>query len=135
MDEIKKILVRRWLTKSKRDLASALKLSSGEERYLDTAIYHCHQAAEKAVKGFLVFHNHRLKKTHNIAALVHEAIEYDKAFVSLLDSAEKLTPYAEEYRYPDEELEPTTVEFQNAYSIASALFTFTLGLLPADVHP
>ena len=84
MDEIKQILVRHWLTKSKRDLASALKLSSGEEIYLDTA--------------------------------------------------EQLTPDAEEARYPDEELEPTILEFQNAYSIVSALFTFTLSLLPVDVH-
>ncbi len=45
-----------WFAKAKRDLDSATKLAEGPEPYLDTAIYHCQQAAEKAVKGFLIYH-------------------------------------------------------------------------------
>ena len=53
MDEAKRDLVRAWLTLAQHDLASARKLSTDPDPYLDTAIYHCQQAAEKAVKGFL----------------------------------------------------------------------------------
>jgi HEPN domain-containing protein len=47
--EAKHELVRSWLVKAARDLASASRLAAGPEPYLDTAIYHCQQAAEKAV--------------------------------------------------------------------------------------
>jgi HEPN domain-containing protein len=57
MDEAKRELVQNWLTKAQRDLAAARKFSTEPDPYLDTAIYHCQQAAEKAVKGFLVFHD------------------------------------------------------------------------------
>ena len=41
------------MEKARRDLASAIRLLDGEPPYLDTAVYHCQQAAEKALKGFL----------------------------------------------------------------------------------
>ena len=44
-------LVRSWLVKSQRDLGAVQKLSTGPKPYLDVAIYHCQQAAEKAIKG------------------------------------------------------------------------------------
>jgi len=47
-------VVRSWLIKAQRDLASARTLASAKELLLDTAIYHCQQAGEKAVKAFLV---------------------------------------------------------------------------------
>ncbi len=48
-------LVKSWLTKANHDLGSARQLSHGPDPYFDTAIYHCQQAAEKALKGFLVY--------------------------------------------------------------------------------
>ena len=44
-DELIKI-TQQWLKKARNDLKSADKLSSGTEPLLDTAIYHCQQAAE-----------------------------------------------------------------------------------------
>lgn len=52
MDEAKHKLVRAWLVKAKNDLSSAYKLSEDPDCYLDTASYHCQQAAEKAIKAF-----------------------------------------------------------------------------------
>jgi len=54
-DEAKRDLVRRWLVKAWHDLAAARKLAGGPDAYLDVAIYHCQQAAEKALKAFLAF--------------------------------------------------------------------------------
>ncbi len=70
MDEAKRQLVQSWLIKAQHDLATARKLAADPEPYLDTAIYHCQQAAEKAVKGFLVFHDEEFEKTHNLPLLV-----------------------------------------------------------------
>lgn len=60
--DAKRSLVRRWLTKSRRDLLSAKRLARGSEPYLDTAIYHCQQCAEKAIKGWLVLTINPLRK-------------------------------------------------------------------------
>jgi HEPN domain-containing protein len=43
-----------WLDRARRDLRSA-KVLIGAEEYAE-ALFHCQQAAEKAVKGFLTFH-------------------------------------------------------------------------------
>lgn len=59
MDEAKRVAVQAWLLKAQRDLASAKRLADGDAPLLDTAIYHCQQAAEKAIKGFLVCHDSR----------------------------------------------------------------------------
>ena len=51
MTDAKTLLVRSWLIKAQRDLASARVLAANDPPLLDTAIYHCQQASEKAVKG------------------------------------------------------------------------------------
>ena len=101
MDEAKRDLVRAWLVKARRDLLSARVLAAGIEPILDTAIYHCQQAAEKAIKGFLAFHDHPLEKTHNVRRLVALAQGYESRFVSWHEAGELLTPYATAYRLPD----------------------------------
>lgn len=53
MDEAKKELVKSWLAKAQHDLGSAQLLANNANPYFDTAIYHCQQAAEKALKAFL----------------------------------------------------------------------------------
>ena len=55
MTDAKAQLVRNWLTKAQHDLASARVLAESTPPLLDTAIYHCQQAAEKAIKGYLVY--------------------------------------------------------------------------------
>ena len=68
-------LVKSWMIKSNHDLNSARILADNPEPYLDTAIYHCHQAAEKAIKGFLVYHDVRFEKTHDLRLLIEKIIE------------------------------------------------------------
>src|SRR5262245_28323609 len=102
MDEAKQELVQTWLTKAQHDLAAARKLAEKPDPYLDVAIYHCQQAAEKAVKGFLVFYDKEFEKTHNIRLLITLAIPYESGFSSWLKAATQLTPYAGMFRYPGE---------------------------------
>jgi HEPN domain-containing protein len=51
MDEAKKELLSSWLLKSWHDLGAARLLANADPPFRDVAIYHCQQAAEKAVKG------------------------------------------------------------------------------------
>ncbi|MFZ0456058.1 MAG: HEPN domain-containing protein [Ignavibacteriaceae bacterium] len=128
-------LVKNWLIKAKRDLNTAKRLSKEPEPYLDTAIYHCQQAVEKAVKGFLVFNDIRFEKTHDIEVLIQLAIPVNEEFSNWLDAGETLTPYATAYRYPGENVEPSKEEFDEALKTASDIFSFILNILPVEVHP
>lgn len=135
MDEAKRDLVRSWLTKAQHDLASSRKLATDPDPYLDTAIYHCQQAAEKVVKGFLVFHDQRFTKTHDIEALILLAIPFEAGFSSWKNVGQHLTPYSAEFRYPGEESEPDQAEFDQALQDAEGFYTFVLSKLPSEVHP
>lgn len=64
MDEAKTHEIRQWLFKARHDLRSASRLFTDEPPILDTAAYHCQQAAEKALKAFLVLHDVQFSKIH-----------------------------------------------------------------------
>jgi HEPN domain-containing protein len=135
MDDAKKELVQAWLSKARRDLDSAKRLASGSKPFLDTAIYHCQQAAEKALKGWLAYHDQRYEKTHDVRMLVTLAATLKTDFTQWFDTAEALTPYATAYRYPGETLEPTRSEFEAALQMAKALYQYILSCLPPEVNP
>src|SRR5213592_2643103 len=128
-------LVQSWLVKALHDLATARKAAAEPDPYLDTAIYHCQQTAEKAVKGFLAFHNQPPVRTHDIELLVSMADPFETGFTTSVEAAERLTRYATRYRYPGDVMEPDQEEFDQALEDAESLFQFVLSVLPVVVHP
>ena len=137
MDDTRKELLRSWLTKAASDLRSAQVLGSAEDPTLDTAIYHCQQAAEKAVKAFLVHCGIAPEKTHDIRNLTIQAAAHEPRFNELMEMAAALTPYAWEFRYPDDlaETYPTREEFDEALRQARSIYNFVLNLLPREAKP
>jgi len=137
MDDTRKELLRSWLTKAASDLRSARVLGSADDAPLDTAIYHCQQTAEKAVKAFLVSKKISPEKTHDIRKLTLEAAAHEPRFNEVMDIAVSLTPYAWEFRYPDDlaETYPTREEFDEALQHAQTIYDFVLSLLPAESRP
>ncbi len=133
MDE-KALLVKNWLIKASHDLAVSKKLKSDDEPFYDVAIYHCQQAGEKAMKGFLVLHDIEFPKTHDIRFLVQLAISINSEFVNFEDSADLLTPYATEFRYPGEVMEPTSEELEEGLEKAEEMLDFVISLLPSEVQ-
>lgn len=131
--DAKRSLVRKWLVKARRDFLSAKRLARGTDPYLDTAVYHCQQCVEKAVKGWLVYHDRSFEKTHDLRLLVTLASEIEPKFTEWFDVAEQVSPYATSYRYPGEALEPTEDEFQQAFKAAGGFYDFICSLLPIEV--
>jgi len=131
--DAKHSLVRKWLTKARRDLLSAKRLARGSEPYLDSAIYHCQQCIEKAIKGWLVYHDLAFEKTHDLRLLVTLASEMEPKFAEWFDVAEQISPYATAYRYPGEVLEPTEKEYQQASKAAGQFYEFICSLLPIEL--
>ncbi len=73
MDEEKTRAVGQWLRKGRHDLRSAYRLYTDTPPLLDTAAYHCQQAAEKALKDYLTQHDISFRKTHLLVPLVAES--------------------------------------------------------------
>jgi HEPN domain-containing protein len=116
------------MVKAWRDLETARRAATGEPPFYDVAVYHCQQAAEKAVKAFLVHHGKPYEKTHDIEVLIDLASEVDSSFNRLADAADALTPYATRFRYPNATfaVEPLPAEYKEAEQHAQAVFDFVL---------
>ncbi len=126
-----------WMIKAWRDLETARRAATGEPPFYDVAVYHCQQAAEKAVKAYLVHQGKAGEKTHDIEVLIDLAGEVDPHFSSLADAADALTPYATRFRYPNATfaVEPQPAEYNEAVRHAQAVYDFVLNLLPKEAKP
>ena len=137
MDEPQLRLPREWLTKAAHDLQNARIVSTVPDGPLDTAIYHCQQAAEKSLKAWLVFRNQPVERTHDLTRLVILAAGGDQRFLDWEEAANVLTPYASAFRYPGLTADPlpSRAEFDEALRLAEGLHVFISGLLPKDSAP
>jgi HEPN domain-containing protein len=124
-------LVRGWLLKADSDLAAARTILSTSGPY-DTACFHCQQAMEKTLKGFLAFHKQAIPRTHDLEELAARCEELGP----LLPVAElaSVSDYAVQLRY-DIEAWPTREETQEALMLAKAIRDLILGELPSETHP
>ena len=137
MAEVPAAEAKAWMVKAWRDLETARRAATGEPPFYDIAVYHCQQAAEKAVKAFLVYHDKPYEKTHDIEVLIDLACEIDSKFSDLADAADALTPYATRFRYPNATfaVEPQPVEYNEALQHAKSVYDFVLSRLPAVSRP
>jgi len=134
MTDAKAQLVRSWLIKAKHDLASARVLAASTPPLRDTAIYHCQQAAEKAVKSYLAFCDQEAERVHDIEVLIRSAMSHAREFENWIDGGIELTPYARLYRYPGYAAEPSREQFDRAMSVAEGLYEFVVSLLPPEMQ-
>ena len=82
-----------WLRKADSDLANAkLCLTVGQS--LDTACFHCQQAAEKSLKAYLIANKAEFPFIHDLKRLLDDCSQLDPAFDAFAADALRLTPYA-----------------------------------------
>lgn len=77
----------------------------------------CQQAAEKALKAFLIEKDTPFAKTHDLDQLVALCATLDPSFSRLSEAAAVLTPYAIAFRYPTGQPDPTKTEAEQ-FSLA-----------------
>ncbi|MCW5553868.1 MAG: HEPN domain-containing protein [Verrucomicrobiae bacterium] len=87
-------LARVWLMKAYGDLHTAVQIGGLPDGHLDAGIYHCQQAAEKALKGYLVFRESPFEKVHDLGKIIERAMTLEPGFKDYEDAAESLTPLA-----------------------------------------
>ncbi len=90
---------RRWLDQAVRDLAGAR--FNAEGGLHNIACFLCQQAAEKAVKAFLVLRGEEDIWGHSVADLCERATALDPAFRDLLPEARTLDRNYIPTRYPN----------------------------------
>ena len=109
----------RWLAQARKDLNAARLLASPEP---SRSVFHSQQAAEKAAKAFLTFHDIPFRRTHNLTELGGQCAELNPAITPLLQAASDLTDYAIVFRYLEAPREPDEQEAMAAIETARRLF-------------
>jgi HEPN domain-containing protein len=135
MDPQKIADARAWLVKAQCDLETARQLLEHTDPLLDSVVYHCHQAAEKALKGYLFWYDIPFHKTHDLGELLAQCISTDAGLAASKATAIMLTPLATEFRYPGDIVAPPLEEAREAFDRAGLLVTELVSRLPAEVRP
>jgi uncharacterized protein len=92
--------VERWLDVADVDRNTAATCIAGGAALHGSAAFHCQQAIEKLLKGFLVLAGKRSRKTHSLTQLGAAAQESFPDIENLVAVARSWSDWAFEYRYP-----------------------------------
>ena len=123
-----------WLARAADDLEAAERLLKAPAMF-GAAVFHCQQAAEKALKGFLAWHDTPFRKTHDLEESGEACIAIDATLRETIDRAIPLTEYAWKFRYPGEPEEPTREEADDALAAARDVYAAIAALLPDEARP
>ncbi|MGH7858508.1 MAG: HEPN domain-containing protein [Candidatus Binatia bacterium] len=126
---------RAWLRKAAEDLRAADVERSANPPVTSDMVFHAQQAAEKILKGFLVWHRQTFRKTHSLEELGEQCLKIDAGLKTIIDKAVPLTEYAWKFRYPGEPDDPSSDEAEIAVAVARELLDEVLSRLPHGVHP
>src|SRR3989344_2796666 len=115
---------KKWLNHALDDL-SWTKANLKEEVWYG-ACFTAQQAAEKALKAYLIKQGNDIKKIHDLGALIEECIKLDTSFEELREGSIILTAYYVQSRYPDiaEFIDFTEEKAKEAYILAEKIVKF-----------
>jgi len=121
-----------WLDFALEDIRCA-RLLFGFRGYEKAVAFHCQQAIEKALKGYILFKRKRHVDGHNLTYLCRQAIQENPTFRDYLDESAKLNRYYIESRYPsDYPVRFGDSEILNVLHMADAMFKHISECIYAD---
>lgn len=126
---------RAWFQKSANDLRGADIDLAAVPPLIEDALFHCQQAAEKAMKGYLTAHERVFRKTHDLDELARACEAIDPSLNSTLAEARDLTVFAWEFRYPGDSHVPSLEEAGRMLALARSAYDLLLSRLPPHVRP
>jgi len=127
--------VKGWLVKAKDDLRGAEVDLGAQPPLTGDALFHCQQATEKALKGFLTLHDRPFRKTHDLDELASECERLDGSLGGILDDARSLTPFAWRFRYPGDDEPPPSADVADALALARRVVQAVADRLPPASRP
>jgi len=127
--------VRSWLKKAASDLRGADIDLAASPPFIEDMLFHCQQAAEKTMKGFLTAHDRIFRKTHDLDELASACEAVDPTLKEVLNPARDLTVFAWEFSYPGEAEAPSLEEARQFRVVAGEVYQSVLARLPQEAHP
>jgi HEPN domain-containing protein len=124
---------REWFQRAADDLGAAAHDLTAKPALTRDATFHAQQAAEKAMKGFLMWHGRPFRKTHNLVELGGQCVQIDRGLEEILRGAAPLTEYAWKFRYPGEGESPTVELARAALATARSVYDALLSRLPGEL--
>ena len=119
-------IVKQWIEKADHDLGTAQVTYLYLPKYHDTIAFHCQQAAEKYLKGFLLFLDISFSRQHSLNYLLGLLSQKIEIPDELFDNASELEDFAVDIRYPDTSVELSDDEIQQAFMIAKLIRAFVI---------
>ncbi len=83
-----------WFEKAQNDLRCAKIDLAASPPAMEDALFHCQQAVEKAMKGFLVWHERTFPRTHDLGKLGTQMVQTEPTIEAQIDRIVDLTQYA-----------------------------------------
>jgi len=93
--------VKEWMQFADNDFYSAQILNESVRKPYEIICYHCAQAVEKYLKGYLIYNDIVPERTHNLYFLNTVCIEKNKIFETIKIECGFLNRFANEIRYPN----------------------------------
>jgi HEPN domain-containing protein len=87
-----------WFARAQADMRRVNILLQADD--LEDAAFHLQQAIEKYLKGYLLERGWVLERTHNLPALLNEAVRYNENLERFRPLCQRVTEYYLEHRYP-----------------------------------
>jgi uncharacterized protein len=115
--------VERWLRVAERDRRAILACIAADPPLHDTAAFHCQQAVEKLLKGYLTLAGKRGGKTHSLEQLGKLAQASFPDIAELVTAARGWSDWVHVFRYPEEDAppDPDETEIRAALDVIDAL--------------
>lgn len=115
----------RWIKAADEDVRAARLCLAGAEPAWASAAFHCHQAIEKLLKGFLVDRGVDFRKTRDLSELMASGAAISSWIDADFEDLRALTPWSIAYRYPSIEetadVPPSAEELEAALERVMAL--------------
>jgi HEPN domain-containing protein len=105
-------------------------LGSGDPSLAGLTAFHCQQAAEKALKAFLAWHDQTVPRTHDLPALPAQCRALEPGLTTLQQAASTLDDYQTAGRYPDVGPAPSAAEAEQALPLAEQVVASVSNYIP-----
>jgi HEPN domain-containing protein len=135
VDDARQELASAWLLKASHDLTAAGLFARREPKFPGAAAFHCQQAAEKALKGFLVSWGEDPTDSFDVVFLLQQAERIEPCFDTWRDAVDRLAPFVAYSEDPPAFEEPDSEQVDEALDDAACIYNQVLSYLSAEFHP
>jgi len=118
-----------WMAKANNDLLCIKNNLVASEVPWDAVVFRAPQAAEKALKAFLVSRGIRITYTHDVGRLLDDCIAAGAALSAFSEECDWLTAYAVQFRYPGDFPDVGRTDAEKAVAAANRIHNAVSELL------